>query len=129
MNKLDCILWSGRNDGRYGIDGGFLAHRRAWEREHKQPVPSGMVIHHTCENTLCINPYHLIAMTHSEHKHLHPSNGNSAKPHVRLRDTQLKPSEITDAIDKFKGNKRRAAIELQISRTHLYSLMSKFGLR
>jgi len=36
-------------------------HHVAWEVEHKQPVPEGYNVLHTCGNSLCCNPAHLFA--------------------------------------------------------------------
>ncbi len=38
----------------------------AWELVYGEPVPVGMVMRHSCEHPLCVNPKHLIAGTRSE---------------------------------------------------------------
>jgi len=76
----DCLLWrwatikghgvnfSGEG-GRYGVmhtkRKQVMAHRYYY-RKHKGDIPEGYVVHHTCYNTLCINPEHLEAVTQSE---------------------------------------------------------------
>jgi hypothetical protein len=51
-----------RQYGRVVIKGQpRAAHHIAWEVEHKQPVPEGFNIFHTCDNSLCCNPAHLFA--------------------------------------------------------------------
>lgn len=42
------------------------AHRVYYER-HKGPIPPQHEIDHTCENTVCVNPDHLDAVTRVEH--------------------------------------------------------------
>lgn len=44
-------------DGKYS-----LAHRAVFEIFHG-PIPEGMLVRHTCNNTICINPTHLILGT------------------------------------------------------------------
>ena len=59
-----CWTWKGtRNGYGYGI---FLmpgekpvrAHRYAYERAHG-PIPEGLVVMHSCDNPVCVNPEHL----------------------------------------------------------------------
>jgi hypothetical protein len=67
----DCFKWTGakRNcrGGIYGMiqDKGrkLAAHRVSYEL-FVGPIPEGFVIHHQCENTLCVNPSHLEAVPH-----------------------------------------------------------------
>lgn len=42
-----------------------LAHRVSYGI-HKGPIPSGMVIMHTCDNPRCVRPEHLVAGTQSD---------------------------------------------------------------
>lgn len=42
----------------------------AWE-EAFGPLPKGMQIHHLCENRLCVNVDHLVALTPQQHNALH----------------------------------------------------------
>jgi len=73
-----CWIWkSGRKGGRTGQEygsfhtgsrkkgggrGNRLAHR--WSYEHTYgPIERGKVIHHKCENKMCVNPEHLQQVT------------------------------------------------------------------
>jgi hypothetical protein len=67
-----CWLWSGssRSNGRYGIY--HLSGRP--EEAHvcsylifRGDIPTGMLVHHTCQNKLCVNPKHLELTTNKEH--------------------------------------------------------------
>ena len=76
-NTWPCYLWpwntSGRGNygritdaGRNGVKGkDVFAHRAAYEL-YKGPVPENMVLDHRCGNVLCINPWHLEAVTMKE---------------------------------------------------------------
>jgi hypothetical protein len=71
-----CWLWTGPRHKRIGYgrvmrSGKYLlAHRWIYERE-RGPIPEGLILHHECENNLCVNPGHLRPMTRGEHQSMH----------------------------------------------------------
>ena len=68
---LDCWEWTDAPDS-HGYARMWLwghkvrGHRIAWALHHGEDPPTGMVIDHTCRNTLCCNPDHLEVVTQSE---------------------------------------------------------------
>lgn len=48
-----------------------LAHRVAFELATGRTLTRDVVIHHVCEEPLCVNPKHLRATTMSEHRSFH----------------------------------------------------------
>jgi len=66
INK--CWLWVGAtsNYGHFSINGKTMnAHRVSYEL-YKDQIAEGLVIDHLCMNKLCVNPYHLEAVSNKE---------------------------------------------------------------
>jgi hypothetical protein len=66
----DCWNFTGgKNNIGYGMirDDKKMrtAHRVSYE-EHKGPIPIGLCVMHSCDNTLCCNPQHLSLGTHKD---------------------------------------------------------------
>lgn len=72
----DCIVWTaGRTRAGYGAVGyggqTYLAHQVAYKLRHGEFPPDGRILHHLCENPLCVNPDHLEPVTRQRHSYLH----------------------------------------------------------
>jgi hypothetical protein len=66
----DCIIWTGLTRGRYGKmrTGGrkyIKVHRVSYQLHHGE-IPEQMVVMHSCDNPMCINPSHLSVGTQRE---------------------------------------------------------------
>ena len=79
----------------YGENGGpkQYLHRLMWEAHNAEPIPEGMVVRHTCDNTRCCNPNHLVIGTQQENVDDMYERGRDNSPQLydreemrRLRD-------------------------------------------
>lgn len=66
-----CWLWGGGINSRgYGYmwigNNMYRVHRLVYEFEVGK-IPDGHEVHHKCNNPACVNPYHLQAVSHTEH--------------------------------------------------------------
>lgn len=72
INKLsydDCWLWNGGIKGGYGyfhLPGECYAHRIMWMLHNQCDIPENVLILHSCDNKLCVNPLHLFCGTQSD---------------------------------------------------------------
>jgi hypothetical protein len=76
-------------------------HRVFYER-HKGPIPERHEIDHTCQNTICVNPDHLDAVTKAEHVARTYQRLGKDRRHeaaAALRATGLTYGEIADALE------------------------------
>ena len=65
--KTGCWLWhAARSYGGYGrmlYKGQLWQSHRAFYDHYRGRIPSGRVLHHTCEQRNCVNPSHLLPVT------------------------------------------------------------------
>src|SRR5690348_1393475 len=95
-----CWLWMGyRGTQGYGsvtVKRRSLGYRKVW-RVHRLvyealvgPVADGFDLHHECETPHCVNPAHLVALTHGDHSRTHGYRGGPHGPRTGRSEVCLK---------------------------------------
>lgn len=98
-----CWIWQGSiNYKGYAVHGGRGAYRTVYELEIG-PIPNGHDVDHRCGNRLCVNPLHLVAMSHRE-------NILRSNNHVARYVTRTHCRHGHELIS-MPGNRRRSCLE------------------
>ena len=108
--STDCWNWKGaksrnRSGVPYGRIGNERAHRISFNIFNGN-IPDRLTIHHKCENTLCVNPFHLSAIPLIENILL--GNGFTA---INARKTQCPKGHLLNGNKFENGRKRRYCLE------------------
>lgn len=87
--------------GAFGVTSGKMktAHRVSYELVHGK-IPEGMVVMHTCDNPLCVNPSHLVVGTYQDNTNDMVSKSRQAKgeKHGRAKLTENDVLRIYDMV-------------------------------
>lgn len=129
----DCWEWTGyrerRGYGKFGFDGGTLAHRFSY-LYHKGEITEGMQVCHSCDNTSCVNPDHLWLGTNRDNqvdcikkgRAFRNSPKGSRNGLSKLTETKVK--EIRK-LKKEKVTEREIAKRFGISKSNVFYITSR----
>lgn len=129
-----CWNWLASTDRKYGTFGlygrQYKAHRVSFRLFFgRQPDPTKDICH-SCDNTLCVNPYHLFEGTRSENlldmvrknRRVFWKPKGDASPDVKLSDTQV--AEIRERYVPRKVSTRYLAKEYGVARSLIHRIIS-----
>lgn len=127
----ECWSWIGSIDtrgyGSIGANGGkplMRAHRVSYELTIG-PIPTGLVVCHTCDNRACVNPFHLFVATQRENildmirKGRRYSSAGERNPSAKLTAAQVL------SIRADRSQTKDIALSYGISMTTAYSIKSR----
>jgi DNA-binding transcriptional regulator YiaG len=137
VTETGCHEWMGsrflNGYGRIKFAGRtHRAHRMVYELVHGPLVP-GMLVRHTCDNRLCVNPAHLVSGDHHENMADMVTRGRASKnltrryergekhPLAKLTDDQVR--EIRDRFDAGGTSQSRLAVEYSVSQSLVSKIM------
>lgn len=75
---------------------------------HKGNIPDGCQVHHKCQNKLCVNPDHLVALSRSEHQLADYQMGCRSK---------VTPTQVEEIREMFAGGTKQKVIATQFGIT------------
>jgi len=118
-----CWLWIGsvRNEkipyGRLTVDGKTVqATRFAYER-YRGEVPAGAYMCHICDNSLCVNPYHLFPGTAADNSRDMVQKGRAVgrpgRKHHNVRLTESDVLHIRESKERYKALALRYGISVK----------------
>lgn len=101
-NSDGCWIWTGatvddRNGvPKYGVVGIGrkrigIVHRVVYEALIAE-IPPGQEIHHTCRNTRCVNPEHMVPVTRQQHHEIHKAERTHCRAGHPLDDIYINPA-------------------------------------
>lgn len=81
----------------------YMAHRIAWEIYNAEPIPPELIVRHTCDNPLCVNPLHLILGTFLDNAKDRNLRNRTAKG-VKINTSKLSDNDVMQIrIDHSNG--------------------------
>ena len=126
IEKTDtCWIWKGGKNGYgYGIlilpgEKKVRAHRYSYEW-FKGAIPDGLVIMHTCDNPICVNPDHLVAATKGDNNRDCTTKGRRPKGMAHW-NTRLSP-EMVEAIRNSHASTSAVAAEFGVNYSHAWRI-------
>lgn len=130
MNDSGCIEWTGSCDrkgyGQLRIGGKLIkAHRYAVEREIG-PIPSGMVVMHTCDNPKCVNVDHLQVGTQTDN--VRDMDAKGRRVNNQCRGMASYNAKITDDDVKAIRSDKRRQVDIAASYGIAQTVVSKIKL-
>ena len=100
FTKTDnCWLWTGtvskEGYGRFALKGKLYAAHRVSYQLYKGEIPESLVVRHTCDDRLCVNPEHLLLGTHEQNsldaseRQRYQVRTGSKNPSAKLTEEQV----------------------------------------
>lgn len=128
----ECWLWRGAIASGYGtisLNGRGIGAHRASYLLHKGEIDKGLVVMHSCDTPLCVNPWHLSVGTYSDNVQdmLNKGRSNSSEETRRKKSIASRGRVVSEearakiaASAKLGGRDRMRAALLATSKSVVY---------
>jgi hypothetical protein len=118
VDEKGCHICTSHKKGKRGYpqmwhEGRVQKVHRVVYLTQKGDIPDGLLVRHTCDDTMCINPEHLILGTHQDNTDDMWSRGRGKVPtHSVSPVKKLSPSQVMEILS---SDKRQCVIAAEYS--------------
>lgn len=127
----ECWLWQAATDQRYGTfwDGEkrVKAHRYSWQITNGE-IPLDLLVLHSCDTPLCVNPNHLRVGTHAENNRDTITRGRWNPSGVKGEKCHASKLTEQDVIAIYNDNRAPSIIaeKFGVSRQTIHQIRSGY---
>jgi len=123
----DCWEWtayiSPKRRGHCRVNGKFMEAHRAVGIDKYGPLPTNVLVRHTCDNTICCNPNHLLIGSAQDNVDDRESRNRGAKG-IKNGMAKLTEDQVKDIRDSKLSGPKLARI-YNVSDTTIYDIKNK----
>lgn len=126
----NCWLWQLSTNRGYGQirvkDKMKKAHRVSYE-EFIGPIPNGLLVRHVCNNTICLNPFHLLVGTHQDNSDdkLRANRQAKGADNGRAKLTEDQVREIRRLYETGRYSYSELARMFNVSKTPIHHIVNR----
>jgi HNH endonuclease len=107
LDPSGCMVWIGPQSEGYGLFYSFgveeLAHRFAYRAE-RGPIPKGLLVCHTCDRPICVNPGHFFLGTDQDNNRDMIQKGRQRHPlGSRCGNAKLNEVQVLEIRQDYVG--------------------------
>jgi hypothetical protein len=115
----ECWSWTGEHDADLRpVFRGEKAYRVMYELRIGD-VPAGFHVHHKCENSACVNPRHLVALSPEAHRAVHATKDKTLRERIYAGEWERIQAEKAE-VERLARERRERKQRLERERIERY---------